>query len=325
MSRSAAITVTASNCLPAVVPTEFRHRIPVVDYDLAATLCSGQAFRWHLVNGGWESVVLGRWVRLESASGITGTLLASTLEPQRDWAWLEAYLQTGVDLESILKSFPDDVPLNEAVAACRGLRLLLQDPWECLAGFILSSTKQIVQIRQCMEHLCRRLGTPVTCPGGTPWGFAFPAASAIAAVEEPVLRECRMGFRAPYLLGAARAISDGRLDLESLRTLPTREARLQLMALHGVGRKIADCVLLFAYGRQDAFPADVWILKVLRHLYFPRRKPSPARLQHFLDTHFGPNAGYAQQYLFHHARVNLGNTLGRSKTGTRIRSRSATP
>lgn len=308
-----------------MVPTEFRHQIPVVAYDLAATLCSGQAFRWHSVDGGWESVVLGRWVRLTSTCGITGYIDATTLEPQGGWTWLEGYLQTGVDLESILKTFPTDVPLAEAIGACRGLRLLLQDPWECLAGFILSSTKQIVQIRQCMEHLCRRLGPPVACPAGTPWGFAFPAASAIAAVDESVLRECRMGFRAPYLLGAARAISSGRLDLESLRSLPTHEARQALMALHGVGRKIADCVLLFAYGRQDAFPVDVWILKVLRHLYFPRRKPSPARLQRFLDTHFGPHGGYAQQYLFHHARVNLGGTLGRPKTGSRRASRPSTP
>jgi N-glycosylase/DNA lyase len=207
--------------------------MPVVDYDLAATLCSGQAFRWQSVRGGWESVVHGRWVRLEPMPGRSGTIEALTLEPQRDWSWLETYLQTGVDLDSILQTFPNEAPLNEAVAACRGLRLLRQDPWECLAGFILSSTKQIVQIRQCMEHLCRRLGPPVTAPPGTPWAFAFPAATHVAAVDESVLRECRMGFRAPYLHGAARAVAGGRLDLESLRSLPTIEARRQLMELHG--------------------------------------------------------------------------------------------
>ena len=283
--------------------------MPVTDYDLAATVCSGQAFRWQLVNGGWESVVHERWVRLEQNPGTSDPIQVTTIEPQTEWSWLETYLQTGVQLSSILATFPNDIPLTEAVRACRGLRLLQQDPWECLSGFILSSTKQIVQIRQCVEHLCRRAGRPVPAPAGTPWAFAFPSASEVAALEEPALRECRMGFRAPYLRNAACTVAEGRLDLESLRTLSTAEARIQLMALHGVGRKIADCVLLFAYGRQDAFPADVWILKVLKHLYFPNRKPSPQRLQRFVDTHFGPNAGYAQQYLFHHARVHLGATL----------------
>ena len=299
--------------------------MPVVDYDLAATLSSGQAFRWQSVRQGWESVVLGRWVRLEPMPGISGAIEAITLEPQRDWSWLETYLQTGVDLDSILQTFPNEAPLNEAVAACRGLRLLRQDPWECLAGFILSSTKQIVQIRQCMEHLCRRLGPPVTAPHGPPWACGFPAATAVATADVAVLRDCRMGVRAPYLHGAARAAAEGRLDLDSLKSLPTAEARRQLMALHGVGRKIADCVLLFAYGRQDAFPADVWILKVLRHLYFPRRRPSPRRLQHFVDTHFGDYAGYAQQYLFHHARVHLGTRLGRTNLNGRTASRPDTP
>ena len=288
--------------------------MPVTDYDLAATLCSGQAFRWQFVSGGWESVVHGRWVRLEQTPGISDPVQATTLEPQEEWSWLETYLQTGVQLDSILATFPDDVPLTQAVNACRGLRLLQQDPWECLSGFILSSTKQIVQIRQCVEHLCRRVGRPVAAPTGTPWAFAFPSAAEVATLDEAALRECRMGFRAPYLRDAACAVAEERLDLESLRSLPTHEARVRLMALHGVGRKIADCVLLFAYGRQDAFPADVWILKVLKHLYFPHRKPSPQRLQRFVDTHFGPNAGYAQQYLFHHARVHLGPALARPRS-----------
>ena len=112
-----------------------------------------------------------------------------------------------------------------------------------------------------------------------------------------------MGFRAPYIAAAARAVAGGQLDLARLHALPTAEARAALMGLHGVGRKIADCVLLFAYGKQDAFPVDVWVRRALTELYFPRRRPSARRLEHFANTHFGPNAGYAQQYLFHYVRV----------------------
>jgi N-glycosylase/DNA lyase len=112
-----------------------------------------------------------------------------------------------------------------------------------------------------------------------------------------------MGFRAPFVRAAAKAVASGELDLAKLHSLPTAEARAALVGLHGVGRKIADCVLLFAYGKQDAFPVDVWVRRALTELYFPRRRPSEKRLERFANTHFGPNAGYAQQYLFHYVRV----------------------
>lgn len=302
--------------------TDTTHRIQVEDYDLAATVTSGQAFRWRASGAGWESAIHGTWVHLESRE--PGILTATTVAPQTDWRWLEHYLQSQVRLADVIATFPPDPPLLEAVQACPGLRLLRQDPWECLAGFILSSTKQIVQIQQCIELLCERAGQRIDAPPEASIQHAFPSADAVAQLGETALRECKMGFRAPYLLNAARRVADGSLNLESLHGLPTAEARERLVALHGVGRKIADCVLLFAYGRQDAFPADVWILKVLRHLYFPRRAPSPRRLLRFVETHFGPNAGYAQQFLFHHARVHLGSSLGKPrKTKPRPRTSAA--
>jgi N-glycosylase/DNA lyase len=114
-----------------------------------------------------------------------------------------------------------------------------------------------------------------------------------------------MGFRAPSLLAAAREIAEGRFDLERIRHLPHAEARAELMKLRGVGGKIADCVLLFAYGFDAAFPVDVWIERALQQLYFPRRRASEKRLRRFAATHFGPHAGYAQQYLFHYMRTKL--------------------
>ena len=297
-----------------------RAEFAVEDYNLETTLTSGQAFRWRPVEGGWESVLHGRWVRLRAAPR---SILAETALPQRGWGWLEEYLQTGVRLSDVVSTFPKDAPLTAAVDGCRGLRLLRQDPWECLASFILSSTKRIIQIQQCIDLLCARLGTPVLRGSTAGSHFAFPDAAAVAAGDEALLRDCKMGFRAPYLLQAARTIDSGHLDLAALGELSTEMARERLMTLHGVGRKIADCVLLFAYGRQDAFPADVWILKALRRLYFPGRNPSPDKLHRFVATYFGPNAGYAQQYLFHYARVHLGSSLG--KPTTTARKRITTP
>jgi N-glycosylase/DNA lyase len=272
----------------------------VCDYDLAATLTSGQAFRWQQHDQWWAGVIGTHWVRLRSDPT---SITAETAAPVADWDWLTHYLQLHLDLGEVVRTFPDDEPMRAAVAACRGLRLLRQDPWECLASFILSSTKQIVQIRQITSLLCERYGEPLAVAPGWPAAFAFPCAAHLARVTEAELRACKMGFRAPYLLATARLIVGGQLELARLQALPVEEARNQLLALPGVGRKIADCVLLFAYGFQSAFPVDVWVMRALQQLYFPRRRVRLQRLHRFAATHFGPRAGYAQQYLFHYIRT----------------------
>jgi N-glycosylase/DNA lyase len=284
----------------------------VQDYDLAATLDSGQSFRWRECHGGWNGVIGEHWVRLTQApEGIRAEVAA----PVGNWDWLRDFLQTEMDLAAILKTFPDDAPMRAAVAACHGLRVLRQDPWECLASFILSSTKQIVQIRQIIVLLCERFGEPVAVPAGETRAFAFPSLEKIALAAEADLRACKMGFRAPHLLAAARQIAAGRLDLSRLRVLSLVEARAELMKLSGVGGKIADCVLLFACGFDAAFPVDVWVNRALCQLYFPRRRVTTKRLHHFAATHFGPQAGYAQQYLFHYMRTKM--NYSRAKTAKR--------
>jgi N-glycosylase/DNA lyase len=277
-----------------------RAAFPARDYDLAATLNSGQVFRWQTQDGFCQGVIGRRMVRLRSHPG---RISAETAEPVRDWRWLTDYLQCDLDLGRVLATFPEDAPLRAAVNACRGLRLLRQEPWECLASFILSSTKQIVQIRQIITLLCERFGEPI--PGlipGVP-AYSFPVPERLARCSEAELRACKMGFRAPYLLATSQRVAAGGVELRRLEQLPEAEARAKLMKLPGVGRKIADCVLLFACGFSSAFPVDVWIGRALRELYFPERHLSTKRLRTFAETHFGPHAGYAQQYLFHYLRT----------------------
>jgi N-glycosylase/DNA lyase len=273
---------------------------PVKNYDLALTLTSGQTFRWRRSGDAWTGMIGSRWVRLrQEPNGIR----AETIAPAQDWQWLRHYLQLDVDLERILASFPDDVPMRDSVAACRGLRLLRQEPWECLASFICSSTKQIVQIEQIVELLSRRFGESIEVPSGVNSAWAFPTMERLAATSEGELRACKLGFRAPYLFATARKLTSREVDLSQLSEMSLPEARTTLELLPGVGTKIADCVLLFAYGFQEAFPVDVWIMKALRQLYFPKRRPKLPRLRRFSQTHFGPYGGYAQQYLFHYMRT----------------------
>ncbi len=279
----------------------FQATFPAPDYNLALTLNSGQAFRWKWEHDAWTGVVGSHWVRLRHQDA---AIRAETAEAVPDWTWLVQYLQLKVDLQAVLRTFPDDEPMRAAIAACRGLRLLRQEPWECLASFILSSTKQIVQIRQIVATLSTCYGAPIATLPDYPPAAAFPTAVALAQVSEHELRACKMGYRAPYLLETAQAVAHSQIDLDALRRLSCDAARAQLIELPGVGRKVADCVLLFAYGFQEAFPVDVWVLRALKQLYFPRRRVKLKRLRHFASTHFGPNAGYAQQYLFQYMRTS---------------------
>jgi N-glycosylase/DNA lyase len=284
------------------------------EYHLAATLDSGQAFRWvRRADGAWEGVIGRRWVEISDIGG--GRLEVGAQEDPGDWGWLRAYLGVDDDPVAIARTFPPDPQLREAVSAFPGLRVLRQDPWECLASFILSSTKRIVQIRQVVGMLCERFGEVVDVPSGHHPEHSFPKAAALASAGEDALRGCRMGFRARYLHATAVRVASGALDPDRLSRLGLPLARAELMACPGVGRKIADCVLLFSCGYPAAFPVDVWVLRALRELYFPTRRPNPARLLAFSESHFGPYGGHAQQHLFHYFRTRSVRPASVRRTG----------
>jgi N-glycosylase/DNA lyase len=270
--------------------------IRVADYSLDHTLDSGQVFRWRkAADGSWTGVLGRQWVRLRQQGDRIEVEADDPVEVARFFQW-------DVNLREIVAMFPNDEHLAAAVAACRGLRLLRQDPWECLASFITSSTKQIVQIKQIVENLAKECGSPIAKCGFD--AYAFPSVEQVAGSTHEVLWNCKLGFRARNLLASARRIAEGKLDLGRIETLALDEAREHLCALPGVGQKIANCVLLFGYGRAQAFPIDVWVERCLRELYFHgRRKITPGGLREFARSYFGPQAGYAQQYLFHYMRT----------------------
>jgi N-glycosylase/DNA lyase len=162
--------------------------------------------------------------------------------------------------------------------------------------------KQVVHIRQISLALRKRFGEQRKI--GNQLVYSFPPAHRLAPASEKELLECQLGYRGKNLRATARLVSSGQADIEMWSALSDAELRKQLCALPGVGPKIANCVMLFAYERLRAFPIDVWIERVLRRHYFSRRKRmTPQRLRQFTENYFGEHGGYAQQYLFHHARV----------------------
>lgn len=217
-------------------------------------------------------------------------------------------------LAQIRASFPQDATMKAARDFCRGLRIIRQPKWECLATFICSSMKQVAHIRQISHALRRRFGE--TRKIDTHRVHTFPSAARLAESSEKNLRDCALGYRAKNLLATARLVANGDVDLEKWAALADIDLRAKLCGLPGVGAKVANCVMLFAYERLRAFPIDVWIERVLRKNYFPNaRKLNATRLRTFTQEHFGEHGGYAQQYLFHHARMNKRVDGGRRAVG----------
>lgn len=278
-------------------------------FDLAETLDSGQVFHWTR-EPGEEPVFAGligdHPVRLlQRAAG-------EPVEVRHgDGRIVAEYLGLADDLAAIAGTFPGDDPhLAAAIAFCPGLRILRQPAWECLATFITSSLKNIPAIRRMSLELRRRFGRAVELPGvGTL--SAYPEPEALAAAGEPGLRACGLGYRARSLALAAERVASGEIDLEKLGEFDDDALEAALRGFRGVGPKVAACVALFGFGRLGAFPIDVWVERVLRDLYFRgRRKVTPRRIREFALAHFGPNRGYAQQFLFHHARRTLPRRRG---------------
>lgn len=271
-------------------------------YDLKRTIESGQAFHWiQSDNKAWETAWRNAWVGVEQVA--SNKIQIETNSTDTDaLSHISNYFQCHVELSLVLQSFPEDALVQKAVSHCPGLRLLRQDPWLCLASFILSSTKQIPQIKEIVNLMSNQIGTPISCPSGNRKVESFPEPQDVVRVGEDAIRKCKAGFRAKYIYRCAIEIDSGRFDLESIRGLSLEEARNRLVTLPGVGPKIADCVLLFAYGFSKAFPIDVWIKRVLQDYYFNGKKVSNHDMSQFIDSYFGVNAGFVQQYLFDYIR-----------------------
>ena len=259
-----------------------------LDFDVKKIAESGQCFRLNPNGeGGYTLVALGRVLRL-SETPIGCALDCSQAEFDALWRDYFDLERDYADIRACVD--PNDAFLNRACDYGRGIRMLRQDPWEMLITFILSQRKNIPAIRYCVEALCSRYGEPIERAGER--FFAFPSAERLAAQNERCLLDCSLGYRAKYVLAAARLVAGGALELAGIASLADEELMQALLTVPGVGEKVANCVLLFGYQRLGRFPRDVWINRIVDGEYggaFP------------LERYPG-NAGALQQYIFYYAR-----------------------
>jgi N-glycosylase/DNA lyase len=263
------------------------------------TINGGQAFRWQRSADYSE----GRWghhvIRLQYTDGSLRFSLPKASAPEAALEALRTYFACDTDFATLTEALPwrSDPVLATARTQFEGLRILRQPFAETLFCFLCSSTKQIPQIKAICEAVARDLGKSLA-----DGSHALPTWDALADAGEARLRTAKLGYRARYIHQTATFLAEHPGWLEATEAAPTDAARARLLTLPGVGRKIADCVLLFGAGRLEAFPIDTWVEKILIRAYRLESWALP-QLQDFARIHFGPTAGYAQQYLFAAARA----------------------
>ncbi len=269
-------------------------------FDLASSLESGQAHRWQREGQWYIGVIHGNLIKIrQDLFGVefrSAPNMEETVVPM-----LYNYFRLEENLENIYRQINKDSRVASVINQYRGMRILRQEPWECMVAFICSANSNIPRIASNMETLAESFGEPITLDETI--RYSFPTPFRLAWAGEIVLRNLGLGFRAPYVARATEAVASGALDLEALRRLPYQEAKVKLMEVPGIGSKVADCILVFSLDKLEAFPIDVWVRRALREWYFGGEKVPDSALLKWAQEYFGPYAGYAQQYLFHGRRM----------------------
>jgi N-glycosylase/DNA lyase len=257
------------------------------EINLIKTFECGQCFRWQADEMGiYTGVVSGKVLNIRQEKGL---IFCDAIESDLPF-WRNYFdLDTPYDEAAVLFSQPEHLKICAEYGA--GIRILRQEPWEALCSFIISQCNNIPRIKSIIRSLSALYGKPLR--QGL---FSFPEAEVIANLSEDDLSPLRCGYRAKYILDAARTVSEGRLPLEELYDMPADEARKKIKTIRGVGDKVADCFMLYGLHRMDSFPVDVWMKRALKKHFPPDFDPKT----------LGNWAGLAQQYIFFYERSSKG-------------------
>ncbi|MBI2550698.1 hypothetical protein HYV83_06005 [Candidatus Woesearchaeota archaeon] len=299
--------------------------LQIRDFNLKATLESGQLFRYHGSGDDFYYVVAGDAIikirQNRNGSGVEYGCSSDSFDVKK-------FLGLNHSYGKIIKSISRDEKIAAAIRNHYGLRVLEQEPWECTASFICSAFSNIPRIKQCIEKVAMAFGSSIEFDGFTT--FSFPQPQQINDFAK--LKMCGLGYRAKYLFETARIFSNNSeyyslqhnsaasgmcnrtLSDLHLRKLSYEEAKKRVIELPGVGSKVADCILLFSCGFYEAFPVDVWIHRAMSRMYgselrefaaergLKAKKTGEKLIGDYARLRFGKYCGYAQQFLFHHAR-----------------------
>ena len=267
--------------------------------DVENSINSGQVFLWEKDSDDWYGIN-GQDILKISDSGKIETYRNVKTD----------FFRKKDDLEKIIKSISKDKTTKSAVKRYLGLRILEQDPFQCLISFIVSANSNIQKIKSSLEKISKQFGTRVKFQSKEFFLFPKPEKLARASINE--IRRCGVGYRAQYIKDAATMVLLKKIDFECLKKCEYQVAKEKICSIPGVGNKVADCILLFSLNKLEAFPLDRWMIRILEKYYSNEFKLETKTitekqysiLHEKIVNHFGPFAGYAQQFLFKMEREN---------------------
>lgn len=269
------------------------------EFDLVHTFECGQCFRWNKLSD-TEYAGVHDGIALHIGQDKDKITLYDTSEEQFEAVW-KKYFDLDRDYKEIQSALSGDSVLSRAIPEGRGIRILAQSPFETIISFIISANNNIPRIKLIIERLCESFGKKIEL-GGKVY-YSFPDADTLSSLSREDLAVIKAGFRDKYIIDAAQKIASGEVCIDKLFELDYNEAKNELKKIKGIGEKVANCILLFGFGKLNAFPVDVWIRRILEHYYFDGEEIK-CDIEQFAKERFGELGGFAQQYLFYYAREN---------------------
>ena len=268
-------------------------------FDLTHIFECGQCFRWNkTADNEYLGIAFGKVLKISKES--SGFRFKNTTVDDFNSVW-KNYFDLDFDYSAVQKTLSCDAVLKEAIKSGFGIRILRQELFETIISFIISQNNNIPRIKLIIERFCREFGNKISLPDGI--FYSFPSAKSLAGITLSDLAFLKAGFRDKYILDAINKINSGKINLSKLKTMDFDTAEQTLLEIKGIGKKVANCILLFSLHHVNAFPVDVWVKRVMSNYYFGGKEPG-CDLYEFAKKKFSPYGGFAQQYLFYHAREN---------------------
>lgn len=271
-------------------------------FNLKYTLECGQCFRWNKIDENtYIGVVKDRVLKVRQEGN--KIFIKSDKEENLEKV-VRYYFDLDRDYEKLEKKIVlIDDNIAKAVKNTSGLRNLNQDFFEMLISYIISANNNIPRISKSVNEISKRYGKEIEFEGQR--YYLFPTPDELKDVTIDEFRECGVGFRDKYIYKTVEKINNKEIDLEQMQKLDTEKLKAALLSLMGVGPKVADCILLFSCARQEVFPIDVWVQRIMRRLYYNNEEVSKNEILRYARENFGENAGIIQQHLFYNARENM--------------------
>ena len=276
-------------------------KIKVDCFNLKYTLECGQCFRWKNNNDYYVGVIKDRVIKIRQ----DGDYIYVRSNEQKDLEKVvKEYFELEEDYGSIEKRIASlDDYVKKALKNTSGMRHLKQDFFETIISYIISANNNIPRISKSVNEISKRYGKKIEFDDEE--YYLFPTPEQLKDVTIDDYRACGVGFRDKYIYNTVKRINNKEIDLVKMQDMDTPSLRKELLSLMGIGPKVADCILLFSCGRQEVFPIDVWVERVMKKLYFNDKNISKKEILKYASDNFGNDAGIVQQHLFYNIRENM--------------------